>query len=435
MRVWDQERELTYVLYEAEQKGMPTRLSRLNIATIKSVTEMLRRQRNIDDMLGYTIDPCNTTHLFEAIVSRNGLDVLAYTKDKNGLSTFNPSFDKHALQAYKAVPNAPVHLITEIQAYRTHNTLNNMFWKPWRGKIVRNRIHPTYNQMVRTGRMSCKKPNMQQLSGHAKMVIVPRKGWSIISMDQSQIEFRLIAHYIEQQSVIDAYNANPDIDFHTWVAEMCGIARKPAKNVNFGIAFGEGERKLTQQLSHEQSIIEWADGDPAKIEERAKYILKTYHGVLSNLKPFIRAAAKALREKGYIKNWYGRHRHMPITVYKNGQHWDMTYKAFNAVIQSSAADLMKDVTVQLARALHGTQVHIIGQVHDELILEAPTEIAANPDFMAGCLDIMEHPNTPLPLSVPIRCSYGWSERSWKEASENAVVRAYPRGVGLGFLRS
>ena len=75
-------------------------------------------------------------------------------------------------------------------------------------------MHPDYNQTVRTGRMSCRRPNAQQLSKEAKELILPFDNQHFVSFDESQVEFRLIVHYIQDSKAIEAFNENPDTDFH-----------------------------------------------------------------------------------------------------------------------------------------------------------------------------------------------------------------------------
>lgn len=428
--VWTTEIALTYELYALEQEGMPTTEPVLQRAQIKSLVTMLNQQQILDKAIGWTINPTSEKDLFEVLIGKYQLPIQDWT------DAGNPSFDVHALRKYAALDNAPVEVIEAVMAYRKASTFNSLFVTDWLKRLRDGRLHPTYNQVVRTGRMSCSAPNAQQLSEEAKELIIPPPGWSIWSMDQSQIEFRFIAHYTQQPEVITAYIANPDTDFHVWVAEMCRIARKQAKNVNFGMAFGEGERKLTLQLATDKAMIEWASQNGIRPENykeamarRATEIMTEYHRTMYRLKPTSRAAANALKSKGFIWNWYGRCRKMPVYLHFDGQRRDMSYKAFNNLNQSSAADLMKERTVAFCRAVRGTQIKVLGQVHDELFGMAPTEVAEDPRMIRDALSIMEHPTRPLTTSlgtIPIRCTYGSSRNSWKEANKTACVHQYER---------
>lgn len=425
--VWKTEIALTYELFMMEQRGMPTTVDLLRKAQVRAMAAMLGNQMLLDEKIGYTVDPTNSKDIHQVLCGTFGMPVLSYT------DTGGPSFDKAALKMYAIHPGAPVEVIEAIQRYKKASTFLSLFVTDWLQRLKDDRLHPTYNQAVRTGRMSCSEPNAQQLSEEAKELIVPPPGWSVWSMDQSQIEFRFIAHYTEVKEVLDAYNKDPDTDFHVWVAEMCGIARKPAKNVNFGIAFGEGIKKLTSQLTSDPSIIEWATANSKSPEQfhqlvaaRAAEVMEKYLRVMYNLKPTMKAASAALKAKGFIRNWYGRHRKMPIYRYFDGVKRDMSYKAFNNLNQSSAADLMKERTVAFCQAVRGTQIYALGQVHDELFGIAPTHIAEDPRMVVDALSIMEWPAPPKPLLVPIRCTYGSSRESWKAASKAATTFKYER---------
>ena len=409
---------------------------------------MMNTQKELDDLIGYVIDPTKPEHCFSLLCTSYGMPILSYTTDDRGLPTNNPSFDKHALKKYasfaatqlpRSVSAKAVKAVELISRYRKKNTFNNMFLRPWQGHLRGGRLHPNYNQIVSTGRMSCSDPNAQQLNKDAKSLIVPPQGWSVWSMDMSQIEFRFIVHYINATEVIEQYRQNPDTDFHQWVADMCGMDRDAeAKGVNFGVAFGEGIKKLTQQLGNSKKIIAWAEdlakGDDAifklLVTKRANEVMEKYLATFPTLKPTMKIAANALKSKGYIRNWYGRHRKMPVYVEINGERRDMTFRAFNQLNQSSAADLIKERTVTFCEAIEGTEIKPLGVVHDELYGIAPTWIAEHPNMIADCLTIMESPSKP--ISVPIRCSYGSSSVSWREASANAKCRQYERTDGIPF---
>lgn len=425
--VWNTEVALTFRLFEMEQRGMPIDPTELQIVQYKTLNRMLQIDEELTSLVGRSFRPRESGDCYDILCSQYGLPVLAYTKDTTtGEETNNPSFDKHALQMYLAQPHAPIPVIKLIQEYRQYDQFNNLFLTPWQTLHVNGRLHPIYNQCVRTGRLSCSDPNAQQLNDLAKRLIHPHEGYSIISMDASQIEFRFIAHYINDERAVAAFNENPDIDFHDWVAAQCGgIKRRPAKTVNFGIAFGEGKKKLIKQLAADTSLTERirdeveqmvATGQIAADEQSAYFatlatqlgtnVYNTYHRTFPTLKPTMKDVEKVLRARGYVRNMYGRRRHLP---------YDKAYRGFNTLNQSSAADWMKARTVGICDMIQNTSIEFIASVHDEFVFQAPTEVAEDWRTKRDMVAYME--TLDIPLRVPVRVAYGTSANNWKDAGE------------------
>lgn len=448
--VWQNEIVLTRNLWQLERNGLTVKPQELKIAEFKALNRMSDIDERLTEIVGRSFRPHVSDDCFDVVCNQYGLPILAYTKDQEtGEDTENPSFDKHALKMYAALPTAPKDVVHLIQEFRALNQLNNLFLVPWQEVCTLDVINAsvaylrsTYNQSVRTGRMSCSDPNAQQLSKIAKLLIHPKPGYAFISIDYSQIEFRFIVHYIQDVAAIQAYNENPDTDFHLWIAGQCGIKRKPAKTVNFGVAFGEGKRKLIKQLSTDETLVETitshvkgliADGqlEPHRelevfnmlAERRALDVFNTYHRTFPTLKATAKDMEMVLKRRGYIYNLYGRHRHLPTAA---------AYRAFNTVNQSSAADMIKERINALAEMLYGTPIEMVAVVHDEVLFQAPIDIATDPRTVRDLVALMESP--PIELRVPVRCSVGISLDNWAHAGadDNAKPLLYNRSEA-GYL--
>lgn len=430
-QVVETEIELTRVLYDMERNGMRVTPD-IQHRELKLLLELATLEKQLADDVGYSFRPHTNPDCFSVLCNTYGLPVLGYT-DKG-----DPSFDKHTMAQYAAHPLAPKEIVDGILKYRHGRTIWSNFVKPYQKFAIDEFIHPSYRQCLRTGRMGCQMPNMQQLSSEAKELIIPPEGESFISIDYSQIEFRLIVHYIQDQNAIRAFQEDPDADFHVWVAEMCGIKRKPAKTVNFLTAFGGGKAKLLSALSSnmelvgdligqaEELAVKFADTDPtcdnweqevskrfeALARQRAESVHETYHASLPTLKPTSYRAANACKRRGFVFNLYGRRRHLPAKA---------SYRAFNTLNQSSAADMMKERTVAVAKAVKGTPIKIVGSVHDETLFTAPHEIANDPRVHRDLVGILESPLVEDVLRVPIRCSIGVSAVNWRIAGSDAAT--------------
>lgn len=394
------EDDVTMCLYRMERAGMPINVPKVQETQMKTLQRMMEISEELDRVIGYSINPVADSDCFDLICNKHGLPVIAWT------DSGNPSFDKHALRSYCNYPGAPKACLELMLEYRRLSTFNGTFLTAYLDLRCGNILHPNYNQMVRTGRMSCSLPNMQQLMPEAKELIETDDDHVIVSADYSQIEYRFIAHYIKDVDTIEAYLRNPDQDYHEWIAELCGIKRKPAKTVNFLMGFGGGKALLMSKLSVDPDVI--GSIDTTDLHEfkrlagvRAEAIYNTYHGKLPTLRTTTRTAENLCRSRGYVKNIYGRRRHLPQEVAR---------KAFNSVVQSSAADLMKERMVELAK-----EFNVIGSVHDDLVMLMPRSEYTEAT-RCRIAEILETPSVELRL--PIRVSVG-AGKTWAEASENS----------------
>lgn len=425
--VWETERALTTVLLDIEQIGLQT-CDNLEIHDLKALHKMVQLEDELEELVGRSFRPDTNAGCREILCEQYGLPVLGWTEKGE------PSFDKHALRAYSLHPLSPKPVVKRIMAYRKLATLRNFFITPYQELRDEDGIlHSDYNQCVRTGRLACKQPNAMQLSKAAKELVVPGEGMSFLSADLSQIEFRTTIHYIKDDDAIAAWNEDPDTDFHQLVADWCEIDRRPAKTVNLGMSFGMGKGKLLTQLSAEDSLV-----GPLKIEAermvkeisklepgtnlfdsqlrstfaalaktRATEVYDQYHSTFPNLKRTSTRAGDAARRKGYVHNLYGRRRHLPPQV---------AHIAFNALNQSTAADIMKERMVAIWRMIRGTPLQMQATVHDELLIRGPTELIEDPRTISDYVSAFESPGILEKLRVPIRATYGVSSKHWREAS-------------------
>lgn len=442
-RVAFNEIELTRNLWQMERNGLGLYMQELKVEEYKILNRLCKIDDRLNEILGRSINPKSSDDCYETLCVQYGLPIIAYTKNQDtGEFTTNPSFDKHALRAYKARPDAPKELIELIEEYRELAQHQSLFVAPWQEFAIYNEqfkiwfLHSTYNQSVRTGRMSCSEPNAQQLSKRAKKLIKPKPGHAFISIDYSQIEFRFIVHYIQDAKAIAAFHENPDTDFHLLVGSWCGIKRKPAKTVNFAVAFGEGKKKLIRQLANDPDLCETilhvvqgmiADGSILPDQEvetfqmlavkKGEEVYAKYHETFPTMKTTTRMVESSLKQRytthglGYVFNMYGRHRHLPF---------DKAYRGFNTLNQASAADLIKEQTNKICRMIAGTSIELKAMVHDECLFECPIDVANDPRTIRDLVCLMESPD--IELRVPVRCSVGVSVNNWYEAGSDDVAK-------------
>lgn len=422
--VWQTETALTHVLFEIEQNGLQVNLIELQKRELLFMHAMLQLEAQLNDLIGRPIRPHTNADCYEVLCIQYGLPIAGFTESGEA------SFGKHELLLYLSHPLAPKEIVEKIMQYRKLHTHINFFVRPYQELSVDEILHSSYNQLVRTGRMASKWPNSQQLDKLAKELIHPRPSNAFLSIDYSQIEFRTIVHYIQDEACIEAFTKNPDEDFHQMIADMCGVSRRPAKTINFMVGFGAGKRKTLKVLSVMGEVIADIKGQIDELiagtllteedrgsvfnrmaEERALDVYNRYHALLPGIKSTSKRAESIAAYRGYVRNLAGRRRHIPP---------DHAYIAFNTLNQSTAADIMKERTVAVAQLVKGTQIKLVASVHDELLLEGPAEQIEDERTIRDIVACME--DSKIKLRVPIRCSAGTSRVHWREAGSDEVSK-------------
>lgn len=222
-------------------------------------------------------------------------------------------------------------------------------------------IHADARQAgTETGRFSYRDPNLQNVPKedeqedeatpyHVRQSFIPRDGHFFYSKDFRQQEFRMMLDYAGELALIKAINEGEDV--HEATAKLCGITRKQAKTINFGLLYGMGVQKLAAALG--LSV------------KQAKELRALYFGRLPKVRDFIDNVIQAGESRGYIYNWAGRRCHVARR--------DWAYILPNHLIQGGCADVIKFAMNQIDQYLidNRLQTRMLLQVHDELLFECP----------------------------------------------------------------
>jgi DNA polymerase-1 len=248
---------------------------------------------------------------------------------------------------------------------------------------VTGRVHTSFNQIgAATGRLSSSDPNLQnipvrtQRGAEIRRCFVPAAGCVFIAADYSQIELRVMAHLSDDPAFIDAFDRGGDIHketaaiiFDVAADDVTGEMRGRAKTINFATIYGQGPFALARQLEITQ--------------DEAKDFIARYFERFAGVRTFLDASVERARERGYAETLFGRRRYIPELRDKNFNIRSFGERtAMNSPIQGSAADLIKIAMVNLHGVLQKADLGaaMLLQVHDELVLEAPTghadEVAA-----------------------------------------------------------
>lgn len=298
------------------------------------------------------------------------------------------------------------------------------------GAHVNGKVHASFHPMrgaeggARSGRFSGSHPNLQnapsrdeEIAPMIRGIFVPDSGhkqWR--RYDYSQIEFRFLAHDAVGEGSDDVrllYNNDPLIDYHdgtiALVKEKTGfvLPRKPAKNVNFGLAYGMGKAKLTRQIG--------------LTERQADDLFAAYHAAM----PFVRATMQhymdMAQNTGIVSTILGRRSRfdlwtpagfgehgMPVPLEWAVDRWPGqvlqragTHKGLNRRLQGSAADMMKVAMYKCERdgLFDATGVPRL-TVHDEL------DFSDTGESDEAFNEIRRTMETAIQLRVPVVCPDG-----------------------------
>lgn len=429
---WEMEKELTAVLLEMELMGLRTDPKQLRIQQMRCLHAQIRHATRINELTGLEYST-GSEFPFSLLMGSWGLPSLGTT------DAGNPSFDKDTLKLYLTHPEVVAdsrksETLKAMMAIKKEETYNNLFLNSFLEEADdRGYIHTSYNQLVRTGRMSAKQPNTQQFDERAKMLIhADEDGMGWMDNDASQIEFRFIAHYMEDQRVLKAYREDPRTDFHTWVSNMSGMKRDPSKTMNFSVAFGAGKNNTVGQMAADEDIVAAVSAQiDAEIaagtfeaafrmkrfaqltRERGEKAYRAYHDMFPSLKRVSDEAARAARRYGFVFNVFGRRRHIPTQSCRI---------AFNTLCQGGAGDWVKRKMIALSSRkwpeLRAAGITMRINVHDSIVLHGP--VAALREWQPKVKERLEESllredGSPY-LDVPILWNGKITEDTWEKTA-------------------
>lgn len=272
------------------------------------------------------------------------------------------------------------------------------------------RVHTSYHQaLTATGRLSSTDPNLQnipvreEIGRQIRKAFIAPEGRVLLAADYSQIELRLMAHFSQDDALLDAFRHGQDVHRRT-ASEVLNIPldqvtndqRRQAKAVNFGLLYGMSEFGLTRQLGFSR-------------EESQNYIKQYFHRY-PGIYEYMQRTRQVALEQGFVETILGRRLYTPEIDARNMMIRKAAERAaINAPLQGSAADIIKIAMIEVDKILPKDQAKMLLQVHDELVFEVDAEIA---DELAPKLaKVMQ---SVLEISVPLLVEVGKGQ-NWDEA--------------------
>ncbi|MEJ5283427.1 MAG: DNA polymerase I [Brevinematales bacterium] len=400
---YDIEIPLIRVLAKIEKNGVKIDRNLMEQMSREVQKELEKLEDSIFEMAGEKFNIQSSIQLAKILFEKLGLEPVKFTEKGK------PSTDEEVLATLAVEHDLP----REILKFRTFAKLKNTYLDSLPELInpKTNRVHTSFNQTVTaTGRLSSSEPNLQnipirdEIGRKVRMGFVPEDGNILISADYSQIELRVLAHFSQDEALVEAFKSGKDIHRHTASIifkcseeEVTEEMRRRAKSVNFGIIYGLQAFGLSKQL-----------GIPVN---EAKSFIESYFESFPKVKNFVKEVIEEVKESGEVRTLYGRRRVFPDLYKKSIQ--DNLYlsasqrMALNTKIQGTAADIIKIAMIELDKKLP-ENAKIILQIHDELLIECPENIFEEVKKIVKV--VMENCcNLNVPLTVDIGYGKNWSE--------------------------
>lgn len=230
-------------------------------------------------------------------------------------------------------------------------------------------IHTSFNQLgAATGRFSSSSPNVQNMPTskefNVRSLFRPRAGHTFIVADFSQIELRVLAHFTQAKTLLEAYARGEDI--HQATADKIGCTRAVAKSINFGLNYGRTAHGMSKAIGISK--------------QECQTFIDKYFRELPEVKARMDQLPQLLLRDGYVETIVGRHRRFPeyrkyVASGSDSLMGRIERIAVNASIQGGASDIVKTAMKDLDKGLKDFDAHMLMQIHDEIVLEVPREKA------------------------------------------------------------
>ena len=401
----DIEMPLVPILSKMERTGVKidgNLLAQQSLDLAKRIAEI---EQEAYQMAGKEFNLSSPKQLQEILFEQMGLPVLKKTP------TGTPSTAEEVL-AELALDYEFPKLITE---HRGLSKLKSTYTDklPLSVNPATGRVHTSYHQAVAaTGRLSSTEPNLQNIpirseeGRRIRQAFIAEEGKTILAIDYSQIELRIMAHLSRDPALLNAFAQGKDIHRAT-AAEVFGVAleqvsseqRRRAKAVNFGLIYGMSAFGLARQLGISRS----------EAQQYVDLYFERFPGVLD----YMERTRTQAHEQGYVETLFGRRLYLPEINAKNmARKKGAERAAINAPMQGTAADIIKMAMLKVSawqEKQPAGAVAMIMQVHDELVFEVKTE-----DLDWVSKELVQIMQSAAELDVPLLAEAG-SGPNWDQA--------------------
>jgi DNA polymerase I len=337
-----------------------------------------------------------------------------------------PSTSESALKSVKS-PKEATELAQAILRYRSVQKLSSTYGEKWTKpakatdpeRVSGDRVHTSFRQMVSTGRMASRKPNLQNLpkDDRFRKAFKALAGRRVVVADYAQIELWLGAIVAGDEHMLMALKKGEDLHLKTARAlirdrEVSEAElreyRKRAKIVNFGFLYGMGAKRFVD-YAKDKFGLEVRLGEAKRYREA---FFKTYPGIAEWHR---RVGEACNRGEDVAFTLLGRPRKLGLQRSRyTGAYEPVFTEATNHPVQGSGADALKLTIARLWETRNECAGNplLVGIVHDEIIVEVDEgNCEEATDWLIRCMyeavkEVAGDPDTPVVVEVETKKSWG-----------------------------
>lgn len=277
---------------------------------------------------------------------------------------------------------------------------------------------------TKTGRLSVHGPNIHGIpkDKRVKNLFVADPGYLLVHADYSQAEIRMVAHYAQDETLIQALE---DDDIHSAIArELFGmtreqqdalpdgerkVRRRAAKTIAFGLIYGRTAHSLAPQIGVS--------------EAEAEEYIERFFATMPKVRSWINRQRQQVLEDGEVRSLFGRVRRFDLITRQGKYH--VQRQAVNMPIQSSVSDMTLLANLRIMDRLRGEGLEVLPwpHVHDGILLQVP-EYAIRPAVRMIHEEMGRVPfDTEVPFTADVETAKRWGELSsvdedWLEGEED-----------------
>ena len=399
------ERPLVPVLAEMEMAGIKVDKSVLSKMSNAFAQKMAQLEDEIHEMAGEKFNVGSPAQVGEIL-----FDKMSLPGGKKG-KTGKYSTPADVLEDLATEHDLPARILD----WRQLQKLKSTYTDALQDHINKDtgRVHTSYSIAgANTGRLASTDPNLQNIPVRSeegrriREAFVATPGHSLVSLDYSQIELRILAHIADIPALKDAFREGQDIHaatasemFNVPLDQMTPDVRRQAKAINFGVIYGISGFGLARNLRIPR--------------DEAQGFIDRYFERFPGIRAYMDDTTAFAKEYGYVQTLFGRKINTPEINAKGPTAGFARRAAINAPIQGTAADVIRRAMIRMPAAIAKLPAKMLLQVHDELLFEV--EDSAVDDLIGIARDVMEGASLPVvKLDVPLTVDAG-KGRNWAEA--------------------
>lgn len=443
------------MLVTIQDNGVPFDRDRLHKASLmmqsdidKAVAKLYENPKisEFEEFQGKPFNPNSTVQLRKLLFDFLGLTPTGKKTGTNADSTDAEVLEQ--LAEYSEVPK----LILDI---RKKSKIKNTYLDKIIPQLDRDsRLRTSFNlHSTTSGRLSSSgRLNMQQLPrdntqtdsktgekiwGFANAVkgcIKARPGYKIVSMDLTTAEVYVAAVLSKDEALMDVFRQKGD--FHSNIAKRvfkldCPVEevkdryplqRQAAKAVTFGIMYGAGPMKISQQVTKDSGVY-------FSVSE-AQQVIRDYFKMFKGLDRWIKENHAFIESNGFIYSFFGRKRRLPNVMSSDrGIAGHTVRSGLNFLVQSPASDINLLAAIDMHNYIktHKMKARIFALVHDSILAEVPEdEIEHYTGILREFVELdrgISIPGCPIGSDFEIGDDYSFGkyekyEEAWDAANDN-----------------